>query len=318
MTIYTNTPYTYRIGWSKTGMNYYGVRYAADCHPSDLFVSYFTSSEYVAQYIKEHGNPDIIEVRRTFTGEERVNKAILHEQKVLQRIGVVGRQDYLNKHDGRAIDLSDPVVYNKMVNGVREAMKRPEVLQKLKDVSAKPEVKKRRREGALKSWQDEAMKKRRVASFNTPEARAKRKASMELSYVDPEAKARRSASSVEINARPEVLKANKERFLGKTFEELFGEDRAKEIKAKLADGTAKRWAEGNLKGRSGVENSYADKTIYQWQNVETGEIVFMARSEMCAKYKLENANVQHLFYKRGKTNRYGRFYSVKGWMLLPD
>jgi hypothetical protein len=45
-------------------MNYVGVRYAKDCHPSDLFVTYFTSSDYVAEYIKEHGMPDIIEVRK--------------------------------------------------------------------------------------------------------------------------------------------------------------------------------------------------------------------------------------------------------------
>jgi len=106
MNIYTNTPYVYRIHWSKTGMNYVGVRYAKDCHPDDLFVTYFTSSKYVADYIKEHGLPDIIEIRKKFTGEDRRQKAIIHEERVLKRLNVIGRQDYLNKHDGSAVDPS--------------------------------------------------------------------------------------------------------------------------------------------------------------------------------------------------------------------
>jgi len=39
-----------------------------NCHPSDLFVTYFTSSKYVAAHIKEYGLPDIVEVTQTFTG----------------------------------------------------------------------------------------------------------------------------------------------------------------------------------------------------------------------------------------------------------
>lgn len=37
MSIYKNIPYTYRIKWSNTGMSYYGVRYANDCKPDDLW-----------------------------------------------------------------------------------------------------------------------------------------------------------------------------------------------------------------------------------------------------------------------------------------
>jgi hypothetical protein len=127
MNIYTNTPYVYRIGWSMTGMNYVGVRYAKDCHPDDLFVTYFTSSAYVADYIKEHGMPDIIEVRKTFTTEDRVDRARLHEHKVLRRMKVTTRNDYLNKTDCIAFSVSigihhhsyDPTIYswvNKITN----------------------------------------------------------------------------------------------------------------------------------------------------------------------------------------------------------
>jgi hypothetical protein len=103
MDIYPNTPYTYRIGWSKTGMNYYGVRYAKDCHPSDLFVTYFTSSEYVADHIKEHGLPDIIEVRQTFTTPSRVDEAREWESRVLTKLKVTKNTKYLNQSTGKGI-----------------------------------------------------------------------------------------------------------------------------------------------------------------------------------------------------------------------
>jgi hypothetical protein len=57
----THTPYTYLIGWSSTNKFYYGVRYAKKCNPSELFISYFTSSKHVKSYMKKHGNPDIIQ-----------------------------------------------------------------------------------------------------------------------------------------------------------------------------------------------------------------------------------------------------------------
>lgn len=103
MTIYQNTPYTYRISWSDTGMNYYGVRYAKNCHPSDLFVTYFTSSKHVKNYIKEHGMPDIIEIRKTFTSKDRVNEAQTHEHRALKRLKASTRTDYLNKTDNKSI-----------------------------------------------------------------------------------------------------------------------------------------------------------------------------------------------------------------------
>jgi hypothetical protein len=84
-------------------MKYYGVRYAKNCHPAELFVTYFTSSKYVADYIKKHGLPDIIEVRKTFTEKDRVKKALLHEHRTLKKLKVIHRSDYLNKTDNYAI-----------------------------------------------------------------------------------------------------------------------------------------------------------------------------------------------------------------------
>ena len=89
-------PYTYLIGWTKHNAFYYGVRYSGTCHPSDLWVSYFTSSNSVKKFRAEFGEPDIIQVRKTFSS---TSKARTFETKVLRRIKVKIRKDFLNKVD---------------------------------------------------------------------------------------------------------------------------------------------------------------------------------------------------------------------------
>lgn len=99
-TIYT--PYCYLIGWSKLNKFYYGVRhsikvkclYESGCHPDDLWVKYFTSSLHVKQYRAKYGEPDIIQVRKTFTTAE---KAVKWEEKVLKRVLIKNRDKFLNK-----------------------------------------------------------------------------------------------------------------------------------------------------------------------------------------------------------------------------
>lgn len=92
--------YTYLIGWSNLNRYYYGVRYSKKCHPTDLFVTYFTSSKRVKQFIKIHGNPDIIQIRKVFTEKK---DAILWENKVLRRMKVIERDVWLNQTDNMAI-----------------------------------------------------------------------------------------------------------------------------------------------------------------------------------------------------------------------
>jgi hypothetical protein len=102
MTIYQ--PYTYLIGWTKLDLWYYGVRFAKDCYPGDLWVTYFTSSKYVQEVRELHGEPDVLEIRKTFDTKE---KAILWEHKVLKRIGVVGSDRWLNKSTAMGFDTSE-------------------------------------------------------------------------------------------------------------------------------------------------------------------------------------------------------------------
>lgn len=87
------TPYTYLIGWSKLNKFYYGVRTAKNCNPNDFWVTYFTSSKQVKRMIKQYGNPDIIQIRKRFKNKE---DALLWESKVLRRLNVKNRNDFLN------------------------------------------------------------------------------------------------------------------------------------------------------------------------------------------------------------------------------
>lgn len=87
--------YTYLIGWSKHNRFYYGARWAKDCSPDDLWNTYFTSSNHVKAFRKEHGEPDVIQVRKVF---DDVNKCKLHERKALEKLNVLNSDKWLNKN----------------------------------------------------------------------------------------------------------------------------------------------------------------------------------------------------------------------------
>ena len=91
ITIYI--PYCYLIGWSKLNKYYYGVRTARNCNPNDFWVKYFTSSKQVKRMIREYGDPDIIQIRKTFLDKD---SAMKWESKVLRRLRANIRNDFLN------------------------------------------------------------------------------------------------------------------------------------------------------------------------------------------------------------------------------
>jgi hypothetical protein len=91
--MYIYTPYTYLIGWSHLNLWYYGVRFAKNCHPSDFWIKYFTSSKSVKYTRKHFGEPDIISIRKTFSNKD---SAIMWEHKVLKRLKVKNNKKWLN------------------------------------------------------------------------------------------------------------------------------------------------------------------------------------------------------------------------------
>lgn len=93
-----HVPYVYLIGWSKLNVWYYGRRTRKGCHPSDLWVKYWTSSKYVREFRKLHGDPDIIIIRKTFPDNPK--KCSTWESKVLRRIDAKNDPRFLNMRNG--------------------------------------------------------------------------------------------------------------------------------------------------------------------------------------------------------------------------
>ncbi|MDD5150007.1 MAG: NUMOD3 domain-containing DNA-binding protein [Flavobacterium sp.] len=91
----SNKFYTYLIGWSTLDKFYYGVRYSKNSTPSDLWVNYFTSSDYVKKFREVYGEPDIIQVRKTFDSSK---KARSWEDKVILRMKIVHSDKWLNRN----------------------------------------------------------------------------------------------------------------------------------------------------------------------------------------------------------------------------
>ena len=87
--------YTYLIGWSEQNRFYYGARWAKNCSPADLWSTYFTSSKHVKTFRKQYGDPDIIEVRKTFDNAEQCRE---YEHKTLRRLNVLKEDKWLNKN----------------------------------------------------------------------------------------------------------------------------------------------------------------------------------------------------------------------------
>jgi hypothetical protein len=106
MNIYHNnyTPYTYLIGWSKLNIWYYGVRFSKKSNPSEIWVTYFTSSKHVAEFRQQHGEPDVIQIRKTFTDK---NTALLWEHRVLCRLKVNTNNKFLNVSRGFGLYFAD-------------------------------------------------------------------------------------------------------------------------------------------------------------------------------------------------------------------
>lgn len=96
--------FTYLIGWSALGLYYYGARYSKKCSPADLWTTYFTSSERVASMRLEHGEPDIVEVRKTFDTPEG---ALNWEVRVLKRLKVTKNDRWAGLSDDRKAEIRE-------------------------------------------------------------------------------------------------------------------------------------------------------------------------------------------------------------------
>lgn len=93
--------YTYYLYHKQTNSHYYGVRYAKNSSPKDLWVTYFSSSKKIKKLIEEYGASSFrVEVRKTFDNKK---DAIDWERKVLRRLKVLDKSEWLNENISGAI-----------------------------------------------------------------------------------------------------------------------------------------------------------------------------------------------------------------------
>src|SRR5574343_500837 len=116
-----NTPFTYLIGWSKTNMFYYCVKWLKGCLPSDIMNTYFTSSKIVQDYIKENDYPDIIIVDKIFDNNENARE---YEHQFLKFHNAKYNPNFLNKTNGN----------KDLFTGIIKPFSQ-ETIQKLRDIS---------------------------------------------------------------------------------------------------------------------------------------------------------------------------------------
>lgn len=116
--------YTYLIGWSDLNLYYYGSRwskYITEPFELDLWNVYKTSSGYVHDLAGKVGDPDIRQIRKTFSSRE---ECLLWEFTVQIRLNLAARPDFLNKWN-QSVKMIDGLIQGADTNpfdipGVRE------------------------------------------------------------------------------------------------------------------------------------------------------------------------------------------------------
>lgn len=96
--------YTYLLKHIPTNTFYYGVQYGKKSNPINFWIRYFTSSKYVHKLIEEYGKESFTyEIRKTFNTTEQAQN---WEKKVLRRLKVDQRKDFINKNPGLGFGYS--------------------------------------------------------------------------------------------------------------------------------------------------------------------------------------------------------------------
>ena len=112
-------PYTYLIGWKEHNKFYYGSKYGKDANPSTFWKNYFTSSKYVDEFRINHGEPDIIKIRKTFSN---IEDTTAWEYKFLQKVHAQSNDKFLNRNQSPSLPI---------FHGDENHAKRPDVRKKM-------------------------------------------------------------------------------------------------------------------------------------------------------------------------------------------
>lgn len=104
------TPYTYVLKFIPTGQLYYGVRFREHCHPSELLVTYFSSSKIIKRLIQDNGVASFeLQIRQTF-----INKKLARdwEQRFLLKVNAARNPRFINQSNNMKGILRDIGTYS--------------------------------------------------------------------------------------------------------------------------------------------------------------------------------------------------------------
>tara|TARA_B100000508_G_C11450112_1_gene273534 strand:+ start:117 stop:881 length:765 start_codon:yes stop_codon:yes gene_type:complete len=152
-------PYCYLIGWSKYNKWYYGCQYGKNANPKNLWKTYFTSSNTVKEFRKKFGEPDIVQIRKTFSSSLSTT---LWEHKVLRRLQAPHNPKWINKTDNKAI-VNDDESRKLIAKKISESLK-----GKKKTKKHKENISKSRKENPIK-WTNEMRKRQSHYASNMSE-----------------------------------------------------------------------------------------------------------------------------------------------------
>lgn len=214
-------PYTYVITNQLTGIRYYGARWRKGCSPSDLWVSYFTSSKLVHSLIESQGVETwTIEIRKIFDTAEQ---CIEWEQKVLRRLNIPYNPVWYNQSragqnfvlKGKAKDLHAQIVSEH----TKRMWQDPAYSNMMKNIhKARWAIEENRRAHGDKVklyWEDEAWRHQitmeRKSRSNTPKAREQRRQAALNNWQREEYRHNHQAAMKLVRSTPEWLEGNRKR-----------------------------------------------------------------------------------------------------------
>lgn len=192
------TPYTYAVLNKNTGKRYYGCRYAKNCHPNDLWKTYFTSSKIIKSLVKDSGiDCWEIQIRQVFND---IISCKFWEEKVLRRLGIPKNDKWYNQSIGGKSFL---------LQG--EALERQKkiVSKTMKQLHSQPEYKEWRKTINEKRWACDNAKEIHGAKikeyWNDPIWVEKVIQQRIELHADPEFRKRKSEIMIEVWKRPDYV-----------------------------------------------------------------------------------------------------------------
>ncbi len=121
-------------------MWYYGVQYGKKANPKNLWSTYFTSSDRVKAFREVNGEPDVIQIRQTFSCQL---KAKQWEDRVIGKMLKQNKMVWLNRCSTFSGFIVDDIAAQKISETLKGRKVPPETLAKRKSrkgIKLSPEV----------------------------------------------------------------------------------------------------------------------------------------------------------------------------------